>query len=624
MQIHELNNFTGTLGSGAYLAIDDGTDTGKISSQGLLAATEARIDNIIAGPAPSAEEIVDARLGADGVTYPSLGDAIRDQFTDVKSALNDFFVPKIDESIFEIGTLLLMNGTNYPSTTRLRTIAYLPVLNQIKALNGYSFIVYAYSNNIYIGEWNPDANDFEISSNVPYWLSEFDFAQITTAYDYRIVLRKNDDSEITTAQANNLILYRATDDSLSLDNKSADAKAVGRFVQMLTLGYKSMSESSRIELFKLSDITTFTYGSAINSSGNIVNSSGSYCTEYYIELDEGMDVSSIVNVISSSAAYYHYIAFYDNSYGFISRSGGLQESNVTTVVPTNAKYCRISLTYIGENNVSSYGFVAYYMNVLDKSPKNKWYVLGDSISAGYYSLTESMAEEAGVTMSYISPVTTEQGEVTGSVWDSSLAHNYWGYANQWYLGRELVGKAYPGQGYFRTASNSQNGVYVVDHNDFSDAGFITVAWGFNDWHYNEPRGNHNLIDNSIPVPTDNFDTSQITTVNHAIWYCLGRLIKKAPKAKIVVQTPMNGWAYGGDFSTNWSIGYSMSQSDKLKDIHDDIIYWCDYYGLQYIDMTFNNSIVNRVNIKDTIIDGSHPSDEAHKQLARSVWTKIGY
>lgn len=92
MNIHELNNFTGTLGSGAYLAIDDGTDTGKISSQGLLAATEARIDNIIAGPAPSAEEIVDARLGDDGVTYPSLGDAIRDQFSDLKSDLDDIAV----------------------------------------------------------------------------------------------------------------------------------------------------------------------------------------------------------------------------------------------------------------------------------------------------------------------------------------------------------------------------------------------------------------------------------------------------------------------------------------------------------------------------------------------------
>lgn len=88
MQIHELNNFSGTLGSGAYLAVDDGNDTGKLSTQQLLAATEARIDNIIAGPAPSAEEIVDARLGDDGVTYPSLGDAIRDQFSDVKSDLS--------------------------------------------------------------------------------------------------------------------------------------------------------------------------------------------------------------------------------------------------------------------------------------------------------------------------------------------------------------------------------------------------------------------------------------------------------------------------------------------------------------------------------------------------------
>lgn len=89
MQIHELNNFTGTLGSGAYLAVDDGNDTGKLSTQQLLAATEARIDNIIAGPAPSAEEIVDARLGDDGVTYPSLGDAIRDQVGDLKSAINN-------------------------------------------------------------------------------------------------------------------------------------------------------------------------------------------------------------------------------------------------------------------------------------------------------------------------------------------------------------------------------------------------------------------------------------------------------------------------------------------------------------------------------------------------------
>lgn len=128
MQIHELNNFTGTLGSGAYLAIDDGNDTGKISSQGLLAATEARIDNIIAGPAPSAEEIVDARLGADGVTYPSLGDAIRDQFTDVKSALYyatgnealNFSDPALKQYIVTNGSTVQWDNPSTSSSTQIK------------------------------------------------------------------------------------------------------------------------------------------------------------------------------------------------------------------------------------------------------------------------------------------------------------------------------------------------------------------------------------------------------------------------------------------------------------------------------------------------------------------------
>lgn len=36
MKIHELNTFSGTPGSGNYLAIDNGTDTGKISGEKLL------------------------------------------------------------------------------------------------------------------------------------------------------------------------------------------------------------------------------------------------------------------------------------------------------------------------------------------------------------------------------------------------------------------------------------------------------------------------------------------------------------------------------------------------------------------------------------------------------------
>lgn len=124
MQIHELNNFTGTLGSGAYLAIDDGTDTGKISSQGLLAATEARIDNIIAGPAPSAQEVTDARIGADGVVYASLGDAIRDQITNlgsdslqIKSIAGITDANNFNRGIYQIGSSELSSIANLPNTS---------------------------------------------------------------------------------------------------------------------------------------------------------------------------------------------------------------------------------------------------------------------------------------------------------------------------------------------------------------------------------------------------------------------------------------------------------------------------------------------------------------------------
>lgn len=120
MQIHELNNYNWNLDSSAYLAVDNGSDTGKVSTAELLADTNAavsqldtvlngRIDNIVAGgEAPSTSEIVDARYGADGVTYPSLGAAIRYQVTDLKSDLTEiidkeYYPNLLDKDAFIVG-----------------------------------------------------------------------------------------------------------------------------------------------------------------------------------------------------------------------------------------------------------------------------------------------------------------------------------------------------------------------------------------------------------------------------------------------------------------------------------------------------------------------------------------
>lgn len=88
MQIHELNPFQGTLGSEAFLVVDNGDDTGKISVERLTQPINDRIDDIITSPAPTEQEIIDARRGWNEVVYGSLGTAIRSQ---VKQILAQFY-----------------------------------------------------------------------------------------------------------------------------------------------------------------------------------------------------------------------------------------------------------------------------------------------------------------------------------------------------------------------------------------------------------------------------------------------------------------------------------------------------------------------------------------------------
>lgn len=530
---------------------------------------------------------------------------IQTDISELKSDINNLYI--IANPIMEQGGLLASNGNPLESNARIRTTYFVKNV-RLSATNGYEFLVCKYSDNFtYVGCWN--GTGYGMISDEAQYVRDFELDN----NNYKIVLKKTDETNLSPTDNENLKLLIATDKTLKIENKIADAKICGdkfnNFGKVLTGKTDDVIDS---EINGAGDLII----GAINGSGSDVSDSDSFRTDF-VKINYGNTVYSNIELIDHTVSYYHYVAFYNSNKEFISRTGGSGQKTIVANVPNNAEYVRASYTYIGLSNYVLSNFKIYANNSKIGSPKDKWYILGDSISAGYYSMLT-----ADVPSGQTPAVSYEDG--TCSLWDSSLEHNYWGYINKWYLNRILVGKAYPAQGYLHVASNSQNGISVVKNNDFSDAGLITVAWGFNDWHYNMPRGDHNLIDTNEPIATTETDSSTITTINQAIWYCLGVLIDKAPNAKIIVQTPMNGWRYGGDFSTKWGIEYAFSNSGNLKDIHDDIIYWCDYYGLEYIDLTYNNSIVNYVNIKDTLIDGSHPSDEAHKQLARSVWTKIGY
>lgn len=92
MQIHELNTFTGIVDDNTYLAIDNGTDTSKISASDIVAPLEARMDsftNLAEGSTTGDAELIDGRIGADGVTYTNIGGAIRSQISALSARITD-------------------------------------------------------------------------------------------------------------------------------------------------------------------------------------------------------------------------------------------------------------------------------------------------------------------------------------------------------------------------------------------------------------------------------------------------------------------------------------------------------------------------------------------------------
>ena len=144
MQIHELDNYSGSLGANAFVVIDNGSDTGKISTQELLQgvndnietvdqALSARIDNIIAGPTSSDQEVIDARLGADGIVYGSLGDAIRDQLTNLDNDIVHLTPGKNlfnkNDSLVKLSTCMINTGAELSNayTTNYYATGYMKV-----------------------------------------------------------------------------------------------------------------------------------------------------------------------------------------------------------------------------------------------------------------------------------------------------------------------------------------------------------------------------------------------------------------------------------------------------------------------------------------------------------------
>lgn len=207
MEIHELNTFSGTPGANDYLATDNGEDTSKIAITSITGPLNDRIDNIIAGPAPSEQEIIDARLGGNGTTYPSLGGAIRTQFTDLKNqidnaqdSLDKDTISTHDRLVFVQGGIRTSNGSDSASDTRIRTAKYIATdrYKYIEADESYKYMIFVYTEDNY-GSFQ-GVYDGRSIGTTGVWLTGRTYLNFDQSF-FRMVLAEENDATIDDASA---------------------------------------------------------------------------------------------------------------------------------------------------------------------------------------------------------------------------------------------------------------------------------------------------------------------------------------------------------------------------------------------------------------------------------------
>ena len=235
-------------------------------------------------------------------------------------------------------------------------------------------------------------------------------------------------------------------------------------------------------------------------------------------------------------------------------------------------------------------------------PGVNWCAMGDSITEGYVSYWDDVEEKG----------TSKIDRLNGWAYKAARINN-WNLTN---LGIGGTGWDKPTNEQEQQGVDTTSAHYVARHTDFTPYNLVTLAYGINDWKDNRVTGS---IDDPYSTPTTTIGGMRAT---------LDAIIDSNPHCKIIVILPLNCMGYHFEFiddppTYNWALGYSFSNSGTLEQFVQALISVCDYYGIQYIDMT-HYSCINRNNIQDCLTDGVHPNEETHEILARELCRKITF
>ena len=302
----------------------DNTLQGNINSEASTRASadsnlQSQINQIVApsGEAPSAAEVQNARIGADGVTYDTLGTAIRTQVRELKGDLSDVQdaleytlikgINRFNPATMNTNMVIARNaGTNYGNITadsNYDTSDYIEV-NGGDTVSYYMHINTSYTTLVKtamyrVGEYDENKNCITVTAN---WVSSPYTVGSTTKYvrisfaqrtgNKEIILNGDDSSTVKYTPFNDYSEYAFVKDTKDAMKICDVTESIADLLWYSDCGRNKLNPEEA-EVNKSISNSTETYGDTYTANG--------YTTSGYITAKKGDNVSYYYGVKQYSA-----------------------------------------------------------------------------------------------------------------------------------------------------------------------------------------------------------------------------------------------------------------------------------------------------------------------------------
>lgn len=555
----------------AQLAGDIAATTSNLQSQLNLAIAGVTVDS----------EVINARVGEDGITYSTLGDAIRTQFANINDWLRMIKIDYTNTGFITASGEPLTNNPDYKYTNLIPVAAKSKIAIR-GAWTGNSSLAYAfYSGNSFYqfisGQSNITSDVFNIS--------------IPNNAKYVAFCSRTSQGEQPEAYVLN---YEVTAD---------------------------LAKSNSNDITKLQKVLSapLISGHYINASGVEVVSADYSTTDFY--LCKNLKSFDILDFFagSSSLAY----AFYDGNYNFISGLNNLSGDVSVNVIPSNAVFVKFGT----KNDTTRPSVILHYGSDLTEDITGaSILIFGDSITDccnltidsnnctsayTWKNPSNSYVNAGGVTIPYsMWPKILKESQNCGEIRNYARSGASYKTTSRT-PGEERQNLQYQIDVALNDVDNP-NGVFTVNH---FNPDIIIFALGIND---GDPSDNYNQAMSATVYDSDSISISVDSTIaalndNNSIASARKAFlrIKKAfPNAQLYCVLP----------------GQTASSDRVNANMNIELRKMANRYGCIIIDEAFTSGIVRDFNKYENLgvylKDGLHPNPTGQNCLSRMIIASI--